>query len=219
MKIKKSYIIGAAVVVLLAVIIVMGVTKPDPHAGHNHDDPHAGHNHTTAATQPDGPSGADLTPDKAYTLTDNKDGTYSVTVRGRNGNQIYSNKKLNVKPSFTEVSQNVLEIANRQGSNTSSHWAIYCDIETGRVSRIFSFVLAVNNDHVAYVDHMSGKFVLFVKDIFDESKYLKSYDLTDAVLVSTGSPKVEYTLDKTELTVTYSTDKGDKTITVDLFEQ
>ena len=75
MKIKKSYIIGAAVVVLLAVIIVMGVTKPDPHAGHNHDDPHAGHNHTTAATQPDGPSGADLTPDKAYTLTDNKDGT------------------------------------------------------------------------------------------------------------------------------------------------
>ena len=33
MKIKKSYIIGAVVVVLLAVVIVMGVTRPMSSAG------------------------------------------------------------------------------------------------------------------------------------------------------------------------------------------
>ena len=34
MRIKKSYIIGVAVVILLAVIIVMGVTKPDARMFH-----------------------------------------------------------------------------------------------------------------------------------------------------------------------------------------
>ena len=221
MKIKKSYIVGAVIVVLLAIFIVMGVTNPDNHAGHDHAtqttaDAHAGHDHATA-TQPNGPTGADLTPDKSFTITDNKDGTYTVIVKGRSGSEIY-NEKLSVKPTFTEVSQDVLEIAYRTGDNTVGHWAVYCDIQNHRVSKTYNFVLAANNDHVAYVEHISGKFTLFVADAFDDAKYLKSYDLPDIALTESGSPKVTYNLKNADLTVTYSTEKGDNTITVNMFD-
>ena len=116
------------------------------------------------------------------------------------------------------MNQDVLEISSRAGSNTVGHWAVYCDIQNHRVSKTYNFVLAANNDHVAYVEHISGKFVLFVRDAFDESAYLKSYDLTDAVLTDSGSPKVEYSLKNTMLTVTYSAKDGDKSITVNMFE-
>lgn len=216
MKIKKSYIIGAAIVVLLAVVIIMGVTKPDSHAGHNHDDPHAGHNHTTAATQPDGPSGADLTPDKAYMLRDNKDGSYTALVKGRNGDQIASDRFLS-KPTFTEVNQDVLEISDRSFKNTSAHWAKFYDIQNNRVSQKYQFVLATLDSHVAYVDHRSGQFHVFVSDVFSAETYFKGYELKGAAVTQSGSPEISYTINASTLTVTYSTEKGTDTIEIKMF--
>lgn len=220
MKIKKSYIVGAAIVALLAVFIVMGVTRPDPHAGHDHShthstaDPHAGHDH---ATQPDNLTHKDLTPDKAFLLTDNKDGTYGVTVKGRNGKQIASEKFFS-KPAFATMNRDVLEIADRTSENTAAHWAVYCDIQNNRVSQKYQFVLAAMDSHVAYVDHRNGQFHVFVRDFFDESKYFNLYEMTDAVITESGSPKVSYTLNDTTLSVTYSTKKGTKTMDINLFE-
>lgn len=221
MKIKKSYIIGAVIVVLLAVFIVMGVTKPDDHAGHDHGttqstaDDHAGHDH---ATQPDGPTGADLTPDEAYTLVDNKDGTYNVHVTDRNGNRI-STDTFYSKPTFTEVNQDVLEVADRTSANSAAHWAKFYDIQNHRVSQTYSFVLATMDHHVAYVDKRDDTFMVFVRDLFDESEYFKTYALEGAVHTSSGSPQVTYTLDGTTMTVTYTTADGTDTQTIKMFAE
>lgn len=234
MKIKKSYIIGAVVVLLLAVFIIMGVTRPDDHAGHDHGntqstvDDHAGHDHTTQstvddhaghdhATQPDNPTGADLSPDKAYTLKKNDNGTYTATVKGRSGTVFYTSKDLQNKPTFTEVNQDVLEIADRSAKNKAANWAVFCDIQNYRVSKKYTFVLATLDSHVAYVDHRSGKFHVFVSDVFDENVYLEGYALEGAALTSSGSPEVSYKLNGSTLTVTYSTEDGTNSIDIKMF--
>ena len=277
MRIKKSYIIGVAVVVLLAIIIVMGVTKPDPHAGHDHGttqstvdphaghdhatttstttaadphaghshgttqstvDPHAGHDHatssttkgnqttgnggtkgTTAETQPDKPTGDDLSPDKSYTIKKNPDGTYGITVVGRNGGHLYVNNRLPAKPTCTEISQDVLEIADRSSANPAAHWAVYCDIRNHKVSQTYKYVLAATDNRVAFVDHRTDKFHLFVSDVFDEKEYFKGYELKDAAITSSGSPKVTCKRSGTTLTVTYSTKKGTKTVKIKMFDE
>ena len=260
MRIKKSYIIGVAVVILLAIVIVMGVTKPDPHAGHDHAtststttaaDPHAGHSHgttggsttgvgstptssttkgdkttgnggtkgTTAETQPDKPTGDDLNPDKSYIIKKNPDGTYGITVVGRNGGHLYVNPRLPAKPTCTEISQDVLEIADRSSSNPAAHWAVYCDIQNHKVSKTYKYVLAATDNRVAFVDHRTDKFHLFVSDVFDEKEYFKGYELKDAAITSSGSPKVTCKRSGTTLTVTYSTKKGTKTVKIKMFEE
>lgn len=215
MKIKKSYIIGAAIVVLLAVVIIMGVTKPDPHAGHDHGD--AQTSHSTAATQPDAPSGSDLTPDKAYMLKKTDNGSYQATVKGRNGNVFYTTEALGTKPTFLEANQDVLEISDRSAKVTGAHWAIYCDIQNHRVSKKYEFVLANLDSHVAYVDYRSDKFHVFVSDVFDESVYFKGYPLEGAITTETSFPQVEYKLNGSTLTVTYLTKEGTKSIDIKMF--
>lgn len=219
MKIKKSYIVGAVIVALLAVFIIMGVTNPGNHAGHDHGDTQSDHNHTTAATQPDGPSGKDLSPVKAYVLNKHDNGIYTATVKGRNGNAFYTSEKLGKKPTFIEANQDVLEISDRSSKNTAAHWAVYCDIQNNRVSQKYHFVLANLDSHVAYVDYRSGQFHVFVRDLFNESTYFKVYELTDAVITESGSPEISYKLNGTTLSVTYSTKKGTDTIDIKMFEK
>lgn len=269
MRIKKSYIIGVAVVILLAIVIVMGVTKPDPHAGHDHGSTtttagdHAGHDHatsttttggssttdgsnggssttgvgstptsstakgdktsgtkgTTAETQPENPTGADLTPDKSYTIKKNPDGTYGITVVGRNGGHLYVNPRLPAKPTCTEISQDVLEVADRSSPNPAAHWAVYCDIQNHKVSKTYKYVLTATDNRVAFVDHRTDKFHVFVSDVFDEKEYFKGYELKGAAVTGSGSPEVTCKRSGTTLTVTYSTKKGTKTVKIKMFDK
>ena len=177
-------------------------------------DSHAGHDH---ATQPDTPVDADLTPDKAYVLKKNDNGSYQVTVQGRSGTTFYTSEALGAKPTFMEANQDVLEIADRSGKVTGGHWAVYCDIQNHRVSRKYNFVLGNLDSHVAFVEHRSGEFHVFVSDVFDESVYFKGYALEGAIITETSFPQIEYTMKGSTMTVTYLTEEGTKTMDIKLF--
>ena len=112
-----------------------------------------------------------------------------------------------------------LEIADRSSSNPAAHWAVYCDIQNHKVSKTYKYVLAATDNRVAFVDHRTDKFHLFVSDVFDEKEYFKGYELKDAAITSSGSPKVTCKRSGTTLTVTYSTKKGTKTVKIKMFDK
>lgn len=235
MKIKKSYIVLGVVALLLIVFIVMGVTKPDPHAGHNHGatqstvdphaghnhatttvDPHAGHNHATTTKAPSATANKDLTPTKSYTCTE-KDGVYTVAVTARNGKTVFS-EEMHTKPTFIEVNQDTLEIARRTSKDLSLHWAVYVDIETGRVSRSYTKVLASFESRVSYIDQLSDKWQVLVTDIFDQNTSPKAYAL-EGMAFEGSYPNITYTQKGPNVTVTYPVKGGTKTLEINLLQK
>lgn len=216
MKKKLSHIIVLALVaVAVLIVLVVAVARlfdadiTDPLAGHDHS--------TTAGLTT---STNNNTPSESYTLTENQDGTYTYKVQNRMGGIMYSRENVTEKPTFTQMTDLVLEIAGQTSKdNNLTGWAVYCNIQTMDVSRRFDRVLASADSRVVYLDYRSGKWVVFVSDQFNEDTYLEGTELTGLTISESGSPKIDYEVTESgDLEVTYDTADGKKTVTVKLAE-
>ncbi len=207
---KTSHIIAiAAVALALVIVVVLAVvrrvnTAADPHAGHNH-----GTTHQTEATP------VIRKPSESYSVTKNKDGTYSFEVKNPWGGALYTEDKLSEEPAFTELNDTTLCITGKNGADNLSTWAVYCDFAYMRTSRRFTRVLATAENRVAYVENRTDKWLVFVQDVYDETVYLEATELTDLKLNNDHQPDISYKKTKSgDLKVTYTATDGEKTVTV-----
>ena len=157
----------------------------------------------------------DLKVEDCYTFTENRDGTYSYTVEWRGGGVIFRADNEIRPASFAVISEDVLMISGQAGTGVTARWAIFCDIERGRVSEAFGQYLAAVDGHVAFLDQRTNAYHVFVCDPFVPYEYTQVVTLDDWVM-SDDVIKDFALSEEGVLSVTYATADGDKTITIDL---
>ncbi len=112
-----------------------------------------------------------------YSITKNNDLTYTYKVVDKNGNVLFSNDNATREPKVEQVNTYVLGLKVQTGTGQSTNWAVYCDVENGKVSDTFQYVLMAQGDYVIYVNYENGEHSVVVQNIFDNSKYYKEYVL------------------------------------------
>lgn len=159
----------------------------------------------------------DLKVEECYTYTENKDGTYSYEVEWRGGGVLCSEKEITRPVSFDAANEDILIISGQAGTGVTARWAKFCDIERGRVSETFGAYLAAVGNRVAFLDNRTDAYHVFVCDPFESHEYTQVVTLEG--LVADGDVIRDFELGEDGvLTVTYATEDGDKTVTVDLNE-
>ena len=216
---KKASRIIPLILVALAVLIVVAIaiarqftsTTADPHAGHDHS---AGETHATTQTT------ATLKLKDCFKITENKDGTFGIDVKNMYGGKMVSYDKLATKPKVVQIDEYSMSISGRDIKNDNlSTWAVFCNIGSMEVSTRFQHVLAVVDGKVAYLEYRSNKWVVFVDAPLDRDFELQGTELPGLTNLNGENPKISYKSNKDgELTVTYDTEDGEKTVTVKLGE-
>ena len=112
-----------------------------------------------------------------YVLTQNEDNTYSYTLVDFENNILFQNENVVRVPKINQIAVHVYELKTQTGTGLSTNWAVYCDVENGKTSEIFDYVLGAQNDCVVYADYKDGKHWITVQNIFDKSAYCKTYEL------------------------------------------
>lgn len=147
------------VVGLLLVGLLLIKVFSDPHAGHDHSasgqqgaDAHAGHDH----------SSYDI--GKSYTVTENANGTYSVSALSPHNEKIVIADNLTAKPACAKINNSVLLVGDTANAEVSARWAILCNGMTGQVSQRYDSCLATQGTAVV-VGTNNGATVV-VKDAF-----------------------------------------------------
>ena len=216
---KKATRIILITLVALAVLIVATIAIVRQF-GNTTVDPHAGHDHSTGETHATQTPTSYVKPSDCYTLTENKDGTYSFAIRNYMGGTMYHEKNISNKPTFTQVNDYVLSASGMDSKeNNLSGWAVFCNIRSLDVSQRYEHVLALVDNKVAYLDRMSDKWVVITYAPLDRSVEMGVTELPGLTISETGNPKITYkTTDKGELKVSYTTEDGDQTVTVKLGE-
>ena len=125
------------------------------------------------ACAPEGPKMENL--GDYYTLTENSDGTYSYSVNDKNGNIIYEQQNVAQAPQTVQPASAVFGFVTQAGTGLSTNWAVYCDVENGKVSEPFHYVLGANDHYVVYGQYLEDGYFIIVQDIFDiEAYYTKT---------------------------------------------
>ena len=131
------------VVGLLLVGLLLIKVFSDPHAGHDHStdsqqstDSHAGHNHS------------DYDIGKSYTVTENANGTYSVSALSPHNEKIVIADNLTAKPACAKINNSILMVGDTANAAVSSRWAIFCDGMNGKVSPRINGCLATQGTTV-----------------------------------------------------------------------
>lgn len=131
------------------------------------------------ACAPEAPEWPDI--NDYYTLTDNGDSTYSYSLKDKNGNVLFEKQNVARAPQTEQVAPYVFGLVTQTGTGLSTNWAVYCDVENGKVSEQFQYVLGANDKYVVYAKYMDGGHFIIVQDIFDIEAY---YTKTKPRLVS-----------------------------------
>ena len=113
-----------------------------------------------------------------YSITKNDDLTYTYKIVDKNGNVLFS-KDATREPSVEQVNTYVLGLKVQAGTGQSTNWAVYCDVESGKVSDIFQYVLMAQGNYVIYANYENGEHSVIVQNIFDKSQYYKKHILTN----------------------------------------
>lgn len=106
-----------------------------------------------------------------YTLTDHGDFTYSYNIKDKNGNVLYEQEKVSKAPETAQPSPYVFGLVTQTGTGLSTNWAVYCDVENGKVSDVFHYVLGANDKYVVYAQYTTDGHFIIVQDIFDIEAY------------------------------------------------
>ena len=215
-KFWKKYRVWLIVLAVVAVLVAVSQMSKavDPHAGHNHDtdphteqnqsaDPHAGHDHSGYKAE------------NSYTINTDQNGHYTVTVKDAHGDVIFNRGNLVNKPVCTTVNDQVLMVIQNAGSDYGSHWAVFCNVQTNKISSVFNGCLYARDTYVAYVTTENNNFTVNVQDAFNKATYNRSYALEGAASAD-GRPiisKVTPTQDGS-LSITYWAGTTEKSITV-----
>lgn len=170
---------------------------------------------TTTPTAPK--ANPDLKAEDCFTLTEHDDGTYSYSVEWRGGGQLHGEAKRSHPVSCEVLSEDVVLVEGQEGTGVGARWAIFCDIQRGRVSDAYAGYLAALGNRVAFVDYRTEQYHVFVCDAFNGAEILEAYTLENLQVQEGGDMVEEFVLSKDgKLTVTYPTESGSKTITVSL---
>lgn len=169
-----------------------------------------------ASTTGSGPlANAGLKVEDCYTYTENADGTYSYEVEWRGGDVLCAESGMDRPVYFTAIDEDLLVIYGQAGTGAGARWARVCDIERGRVSEVFGSYLAAVGNRVAYLELRTDRYHVFVVDAFDAVEPLAVHTLEGASLDE--DPIQDFSLsEEGVLSVTYSTDSGSKTISVEM---
>ncbi len=171
----------------------------------------------TTTTMPAGPQpNPDLKVEDCYTYTENKNGTYSYEVEWRGGGVLCAEQNMDRPVSFTVAGEDVLVIHGQAGTGVGARWAKFCDIQRGRVSDTYGGYLAAVGNRVAFLDFRTEAYHVFVCDPFVSHEYTEVVTL-EGVVPDTGEPVEDFSLNEEGvLSVTYPTESGSKTITIDM---
>ena len=159
----------------------------------------------------------DLKVKDCYTYTENTDGTYSYQVEWRGGGVLCRDEN-RIRPAFFDaVSEDVLRISGQAGIDATTQWAMFCDIQLGRVSERLGGYLAAVDNRIACLEQRTGAYHVFVCDPFEPQQYVDVVTLEGMSVLDGEKVLVDSVLGEDGvLTVTYPTAEGDKTVTIDL---
>lgn len=219
----RVWLIILAVVALFAAVGLMS-NAADSHAGHDQDtDPHTeqtqnADSHTQKTQNADPHAGHDHSgykAEKSYSVSTDDNGRYIVQVKDAHGDVIFSRGDLIDKPICTAVNDQVLMVSHTSDADYGSHWAVFCNVQTNKVSGLFNGCLYAKDTYVAYGAMEDNIFKVHVQDAFNKSAYYRSYVLEGAAspdgrsIISKVTPNKEGSL-----LITYWAGEAEKTMTV-----
>lgn len=128
-----------------------------------------------------------------YTITTNEDFTYSYKIFAKNGDVLFSDDRSPREPHIEQVSADTFSVTIQSGTGRATNWAVFCDVENGRTSNTYQYVLGAQGSYVFYVEFADGSHRLVVQDIFDSNAYYKTYTLENSGAFA--DPACELTFD------------------------
>lgn len=120
----------------------------------------------------------------AYSVYQNEDQTYSYKIFDRTGNVLFGDDRCPQEPRIEKVTDRVYSVTVQAGTGLSTNWAVFCDMESRRVSEPFHYVLMCQGDYVIYVARDNGQTSIVVENIFDKPAYCKAYPLSGCSAVA-----------------------------------
>lgn len=128
-----------------------------------------------------------------YTIATNEDFTYSYKIFAKNGEVLFSDDRSPREPHIEQVSADTFSVTIQSGTGRATNWAVFCDVENGRTSNTYQYVLGAQGSYVFYVEFADGSHRLVVQDIFDSNAYYKTYTLENCGAFA--DPACELTFD------------------------
>ena len=144
-----------------------------------------------------------------YKIHTNSDLTYSYKITDFKGNVLFSESAAIKPPNIKPLSPSVLEVSAQAGTGLSTNWAIYCDVETGKTSEKFFYVLGAKDGYVLYVKYEDKVHTIICRNIFDSKALTQEYRVDDELVVLDSFSKADF---KTEGVATISYASGDTAI-------
>lgn len=209
MRKNKGLTIILSVFGVMALLLTLGLVGKnlfaDPHAGHDHGDEDS-HQTTTTATIGNNKPAAEL-----FTYTEEKNGTYSYVIKGRNNKNIVEEHYLKYPVTITPIDRDTLAIAGQNSDAISSRWIYYCNIPRFHSTNRHFGVIAHSKKQVVRLDTATNMYRLFVYDAFDENSAnpIDVVALEGVEVMSGKEPTIKKIENKNgKVTVTYLTDAG-----------
>ena len=140
-----------------------------------------------------------------YSLTQNDDNTYSYSFSDINGNVLFEQDRVAREPDVNQIDADVYELITQTGTGSATNWAVYCDVENGKTSDLFYYVLGADENYVICGDLKNNKPLIVVQEIFDADgeRYFMEYEPENVSPVADFAVNCKF-VDK-NATVTYLT--------------
>lgn len=159
----------------------------------------------------------DYTAEQSYHLTKNADNTFAFDLADHAGQILYHRDGLKNEPTFTALDKDNLQVVVKTGNGASNQWAVFFNVKSSAVSRVFTNFLHATTTHVAYVDYLTDQYHVFVAEIKNPDTGLTAVTLKGLVKDEGQDPIHGLEVnDQGDLVVTYPVEKGEKTVTVDI---
>lgn len=120
----------------------------------------------------------------AYTVSQNEDQTYSYKVFDQKGDVLFADDHCAKEPHINKVTDRVYSVTVQAGTGLATNWAVFCDVESSKVSEVFHYVLIAQGDYVIYASCENGQQSIIVQNMFDKAAYCQAYPLSNCSAVA-----------------------------------
>ena len=141
-----------------------------------------------------------------YTVTQNNDNTYSYSFSDLNGKILFEKDGVAREPEINQIDVGIYELITQTGTGLSTNWAVYCDVENGKTSDLFYYVLGTDEKYVIYGNFNNNEHLIIVQEIFnnDGEGYFKEYKLENVSPVAADFA-IDCKIDDKSAAITYLT--------------
>ena len=136
-------------------------------------------------------------------ITQQANKKYSYEITDYKGKILDYEENLTREPKRQIVNTDVVGISVQTGTGLSTNYAKYYDLENGKISKTFYYVLAAEDGYVVYADYRDGEHYIVVQDIFDKEQYYKEYKLENVSPVAADFVVDGYFNTKGNVNITY----------------